>query len=184
MSMYLCVLGNRHVSLWASPLPPLSKPPETSIPFKPTSSIHGITFAKNHNAVITAGSDFCVRWWDIDQPAESFTLISPEKLEQQLTNSTFTKNGEYRFRLVDGVEVIHDLCVNSSHPEGMSMGLHKKSEVDGGLGSSGRVPNAMAYSIMMGYAHHNVITDLSTVATPNQSFILSGSSDGVVKVWK
>lgn len=175
--------GNRHVSLWASPLPPLSKPPETCIPFRPSTSIQGITFAKNHNAVMTAGSDFCVRWWDIDQPAESFTLISPEKLEQQLTNSTFAKTGEYRFRLVDGVEVIHDLSVNSTTPA-FNSGMSKNSEMDGGLASSGRAPNAMAYSIMMGYAHHNVITDLSTVATPNQSFILSGSSDGVVKVWK
>lgn len=118
------------------------------------------------------------------QPAESFTLISPEKLEQQLTNSTFSKTGEYRFRLVDAVEVIHDLSVTSGSPGGVNSGYGKKTEVDGGLGSSGRAPNAMAYSIMMGYAHHNVITDLSTVATPNQSFILSGSSDGVVKVWK
>lgn len=144
-------------------------------------SMFGMTFVKSHNAVITAGSDMCIRWWDvITNPENSYVLVSPDKPEQPVTGS-FVKHGEFRFRIVDGVEVIQDVTVSQNQNQ-----LGKKFDMDSGGGGSGSPTSntSSGHSYHHSNAHHNVITDIATVATPNQSFIISSSADGVIKIWK
>lgn len=177
-----CVTGSRHLSLWASTLPPLSKQPEPVSQSRPPFSVFGMAFVKSHNSVITAGSDMCMRWWNLNCSTDSYILVNPEKPEQPITGPS-VKHGDFRFRLVDGVEVIHDVTATGPSP----VTLGKKSDLDSGsIGSSGNGANSSntGHSFHHSNAHHNVITDLATVATPNQSFILSASADGVIKVWK
>ena len=123
----------------------------------------------------------CIRWWELNSPNDSCILMSPEKAEQQISGTP--RNGEFRFRLVDGVEVIHDISgvgrsiSVSTTGGGTSPGVaNKRTESGSSTGT--------AHSIVMGNSHHNSITDVCTVSTPNQSFLLSASSDGVIKVWK
>lgn len=171
-------VGSRQISLWASGLPPLSKQPESTDPSKPSMSIFGMTFVKSHNAVVTAGSDMCIRWWDvINNPDDSYVLVSPDKPEQPVTGS-FVKHGEFRFRIVDGVEIIHDVTANQNSVHA------KKFDLDPGSSGSPASNATSGHTYHHSNAHHNVITDIATVATPNQSFIVSSSADGVIKIWK
>jgi len=170
--------------LWASSLPPLSKQPEQdpNSSSRPSLSMFGMAFIKSHNSVVTAGSDMCIRWWDLNCQTDSFILVNPEKPEQPITGPP-VKHGDFRFRLVDGVEVIHDTTGSIQ----TSVGHNKKSDIDtGSIGSSGSSNSSTStgHSYHHSNAHHNVITDLATVATANQSFIISASADGVIKIWK
>jgi len=176
-SLWNLETGGRQISLWSSNLPPLSKQPESPVPSKPSMSIFGMTFIKSYHAVVTAGSDMCIRWWDIASPDDSYMLVSPEKPEQPITGPS-VKHGDFRFRIVDGVEVIHDLT--SSHGPGSA---GNKFEAGSNVPSAASVttPGSSNY---YSSSHHNVITDIASVATPNQSFIVSTSADGVIKIWK
>ena len=140
-------------------------------------SMFGMTFVKSHNAVITAGSDMCMRWWDISYPEDSFVLVSPEKPEQPVTGS-LVKHGEFRFRIVDGVEIVHDITPSQHAGTG-----GKKYDLETGSSSS-TSSTSTGHSYHHSNAHHNVITDIATVATQNQSFIVSSSADGVIKIWR
>jgi len=215
VSVWNLETGSRHLCFWASPLPPLSQSTSESAlantasqigaPLRspvPSSqqmhSIMGMTFVKSKtlSAVVTGGTDMCLRWWDVNSPSDSSILMSPEKAEQQI--SGIHRNGEFRFRLVDGVEVIHDIsgAGRSASVSGYSGGNSPSGLGPGGSGSPGmqkRADSAVSpagansgtvHSIVMGNSHHNSITDVSTVSTPNQTFILTSSSDGVIKVWK
>jgi len=109
--------------------------------------------------------------------------MSPEKAEQQI--SGVAKAGDFRFRLVDGVEVIHDISgAGRSVGTPNSPSRSGKTVPETGSLASSPLGTATAHSIVMGNSHHNTITDVTTVTTPNQSFILTSSSDGVIKVWK
>jgi len=168
-------------------MPPFSKPSETA---RVTSSTHGIAFVPTLNSVITAGSDMCVRWWDLNCGPDSSILISPDKADATLSNggnqnvpqSQNRNNGEFRFRLIEGVEVIHDLSAGSNNPTRPNVANNNMA--DGPGTSSGPALHSNSSATCLGNAHHNIITDVATVATPNQSFILTSSSDGVIKVWK
>jgi WD40 repeat protein len=170
------------VSLWASTLPCLSKQQESITPSRPSMSMFGMAFVKSHNSVITAGNDMCIRWWDLNCQTDSYILANPEKPEQPITGPS-VKHGDFRFRLVDGVEVIHDTTGSVQN----AIGQGKKADLDAGsIGSSGSSTSSTStgHTYHHSNAHHNVITDLATIATPNQSFIISASADGVIKVWK
>src|SRR5437868_3368456 len=89
------ISGSRQLSLWASSLPPLSKQPESSGSSKINMSMFGMTFVKSHNAVVTAGSDMSIRWWDVlNNPEDSYVLVSPDRPEQPVTGS-LTKYGDF-----------------------------------------------------------------------------------------
>lgn len=93
-----------------------------------------------------------------------------------------------RLRLVDGVEVIQEVDNSSSRPP-TSHGA--KNDGAGGFGGVHHLSDAKASPTlgitMTDYnppsGHADVISDV-TMVQGSQPYIVSGSKDGVVKVWK
>jgi phosphoinositide-3-kinase regulatory subunit 4 len=188
-SLWNLETGSRDLCLWASPQPPLTKPTESPMMGalgKQPYSILGMTFVKSYNAVITGGTDMCVRWWDMTSPADSYLLVSPDKAEQHING--IHRTGVYASRLVDGIEVIHDITGNKNVGIGSASSpvtnVNKIGSDAASISSSGSNTSGTLNAAAMGNAHHNSISDVATVSTPNQSYILTSSYDGVVKVWK
>ena len=142
----------------------------------------GMTFLRSYNAVVTCGTDMCVRWWDLTSPSDSYLLVSPDKAEQHING--IHRTGHYSSRLVDGIEVIHDITGNKSASGGSKAGGGGASSPKLG-GEVSRSDTGTANNVAaMGNAHHNSISDVAVVSTPNQSFLITSSYDGVIKLWK
>ena len=140
----------------------------------------GMTFLRSYNAVVTCGTDMCVRWWDLTSPSDSYLLVSPDKAEQHING--IHRTGHYSSRLVDGIEVIHDITGNKS-ASGATAGGASSPKLGGEIVRSSS-DTGTANIAAMGNAHHNSISDVSVVSTPNQSFLITSSYDGVIKLWK
>ncbi|XP_033097119.1 phosphoinositide 3-kinase regulatory subunit 4-like [Anneissia japonica] len=156
VSMWDLETGARQLTLWASSSPPLSQSQAT---------IHGVNgmyhYPTNGSgaAMITAGSDQRIRFWDLACSARSYIIAGSANDPQTQPNVS------YKQKVVDGDEVFVE-----------TYGKQRSSQNED---SPRRGPEQVPPG------HRDVITDIGVYHTnPDQSFIVSTSRDGVVKIWK
>lgn len=175
---------SRTLALWASPTPPLSSY-QGSCHNSYGAFIGCRIGGHNKPFILSGGSDLRLRYWDLFNPEQS-ALISGGAYDT-IRNQDVT----YDLRLVDGVEVIQETQKPSSSP------LASHGVYCDGLGSSPALAGIHNLSnlkaspplgiTMTDYnppsGHADVISDI-TMVQGSQSYIVSASKDGVVKVWK
>ncbi|GFQ80252.1 phosphoinositide 3-kinase regulatory subunit 4 [Trichonephila clavata] len=167
-SIFTSVQGNNEVSLWdletqgrlmtlwsEKDVPPLSQTQ------KSRHSIYSMcwSYPEQGSSLLTAGSDMRIRHWDLKNPSNSHIIVGAAyETPVPLTNTT------YNLRLIDGTEVICE---------------HGLKEEKGSLSDD----VARRYPETPPVGHYDCISAIATLQT-TQPLILSGSKDGVVKVWK
>ncbi|KAH7959192.1 hypothetical protein HPB49_009161 [Dermacentor silvarum] len=168
--VWAAVEGNNEVSLWdletqarlrtlwASTSPPLSeKQAPSSAPVHSVYSMY-ISPLECGPFMLTAGSDMRIRLWDINNPLASHVVAGS-------ATDTLTPSFSYKSSLIDGTKVIQE--VYSSRP--------RKDQ------PSSEQPKR--YPEQPPTGHNDCISDIGIVQT-SQTFIISTSKNGVVKVWK
>ncbi|KAH7956510.1 hypothetical protein HPB52_010151 [Rhipicephalus sanguineus] len=168
--VWAAVEGNNEVSLWdletqarlrtlwASMSPPLSeKQASSSAPVHSVYSMY-ISPLECGPFMLTAGSDMRIRLWDINNPLASHVVAGS-------ATDTLTPSFSYKSNLIDGTKVIQE--VYSSRP--------RKDQ------PSSEQPKR--YPEQPPTGHNDCISDIGIVQT-SQTFIVSASKNGVVKVWK
>lgn len=168
--VWAAVEGNNEVSLWdletqarlrtlwASTSPPLSeKQAPSSAPVHSVYSMY-ISPLECGPFMLTAGSDMRIRLWDINNPLASHVVAGS-------ATDTLTPSFSYKSSLIDGTKVIQE--VYSSRP--------RKDQ------PSSEQPKR--YPEQPPTGHNDCISDIGIVQT-SQTFIVSTSKNGVVKVWK
>ncbi len=113
--------------------------------------------AEGNTFLLAAGSDMRIRYWDLHNPAGSFIMAYGANDHPSHTVVS------YRSRLIEGTEVIQETynkartAVNEDIPR--------------------RGPD------MPAVGHRDIISDIALCQT-SQTFVITCSRDGVVKVWK
>ncbi|XP_061162546.1 phosphoinositide 3-kinase regulatory subunit 4-like [Saccostrea echinata] len=156
--------GNNEVSIWDVETGARQKAlwasptPTLSLNQASHHSVYGLHIAVTDTNVfmLTGGSDMRARFWDISYPANSFILAGAASDPVQQTGVN------YRARLVDGVEVIQE--------------FYTKKPVTS-EDNPRRGPEAPPQG------HRDIISDINLCQT-SQCLVITGSRDGVVKVWK
>ncbi|VDH98516.1 phosphoinositide-3-kinase, regulatory subunit 4 [Mytilus galloprovincialis] len=157
--------GNNEVSMWdvetGARRKALWASPAPPLSQKQASnhSVYGMHMVMTDNNVImlTASSDMRARFWDINYPANSY-IMAPAAMDPGHQPSV-----SYRSRLIEGTEVIIETYT-------------KKQTL-----TSEDIPRCGPDTPAIG--HHDVISDINTCMA-SQCLVITGSRDGVVKVWK
>ncbi|CAD6231449.1 GSCOCG00001414001-RA-CDS [Cotesia congregata] len=155
ISMWNLETGFRQMVLWASSAPPLSHSQEGH-------SICGMHAGSTDRSgfLLAGGTDMRLRFWDLNTPNESYVAL-PAASDTIAPNSL-----AYEQRLIDGTNVVQEV-IAATGP--ISTGARVRSEE--GVAPPLEVPNP---------GHHDTI---SAVAMSN-TCILTGSTDGLIQVWK
>ncbi|XP_063233284.1 phosphoinositide 3-kinase regulatory subunit 4 isoform X2 [Bacillus rossius redtenbacheri] len=154
----------RQMVLWASGTPVLSYSQVSG------QSVCGM-YAGSCDRVpflLAGGSDMRLRYWDLDAPGNSYLPVPA-------AGDSHTALLEYKSRLVDGTNVVEEVQV-------------KPRPGAGGAGRLGAAARGGDESPRPGpdqpqAGHHDCITEVA-MCQASQCFLLSGSRDGVIKVWK
>lgn len=155
--------SHRKAALWASPAPPLTNVNVSK--HSVCALLPGIV--DRTEFVITAGTDQKIRYWNLSDPKNcSMVVGSPKENLQQ-------SDLRYESRLVDGTELVQEIVSSSAKKPSMDDNL--KSNIDETPRSGPELPSA---------GHHDVITDLALCKTLKQTFLVSSSRNGVIKLWK
>ncbi|XP_076085974.1 phosphoinositide 3-kinase regulatory subunit 4-like isoform X1 [Mytilus galloprovincialis] len=157
--------GNNEVSMWdvetGARRKALWASPAPPLSQKQASnhSVYGMHMVMTDNNVImlTASSDMRARFWDINYPANSY-IMAPAAMDPGHQPSV-----SYRSRLIEGTEVIIETYT-------------KKQTL-----TNEDIPRCGPDTPAIG--HHDVISDINTCMA-SQCLVITGSRDGVVKVWK
>ncbi|XP_076800524.1 phosphoinositide 3-kinase regulatory subunit 4-like [Clavelina lepadiformis] len=171
VSVWNLETGTRQMSLWASTAPPLSLTQKTA------DSINGLTTTITNNGIrlFTGGTDSKIRLWDLGNADRSRIISGPE-----LSGNRWSYSTSYQNRLVDGTHVVEEQTAKSRHDESHTAGPSQDStEEKTATENRRRKPGD---HVVPTY-HHDVITDLA-VFRVSQTYLLSSSRDGVVKIWK
>lgn len=161
ISMWNLETQFRQSVLWASTAPPLS---HTQVNAHSICAMYGGTVDVSP-FVFAGGSDMRIRFWDLYSPTESFMAVPA-------ANDSLTPGSvQYKSRLIDGTNVIQELAVKSRAGSGQSSIGSQREET----------PRPGPEQPQPG--HHDWISAL-TICQASQCFLLSGSRDGVIKVWK
>lgn len=161
ISMWNLETGFRQTVLWASSAPPLSH----------TQAGHSVC-AMHSGAIdrsgflLAGGTDMRLRFWDLQNPNESYVALPA-------ANDTVPPNSlAYEQRLIDGTNVVQEVLVGGVAPGGVAgSSVRGRGHEEGGQGQGPDSPPA---------GHHDAI---SAVAMSN-TCILTGSTDGLIQVWK
>lgn len=116
--------------------------------------------------LLAGGSDQKLRFWDLDSPSSSYLAIPAP-------NDTSTGAVRYESRLIDGTSVISEKCESSS--------VRGSGSSSAKTATSDEVPRTGPEPPPPG--HRDWISDI-TLCKASQCFLLTGSRDGVIKVWK
>ncbi|XP_069690077.1 phosphoinositide 3-kinase regulatory subunit 4 isoform X4 [Periplaneta americana] len=149
----------RQTVLWASNAPPLTHT---------TANSHSVCamYASSTDRspfLLTGGTDMRLRYWDLDSPADSYLAIPS-------ANDTLGPTSvAYKPRLIDGTNVIVEVPVKPRVGQG--------SSIRGGEESPRPGPDQPQAG------HHDWISEIA-MCQASQCFLLTGSRDGVIKVWK
>lgn len=163
--VWAAVQGNNEVSLWdmetearLRTLWASSYPPLTECQATPHSifSMY-LSPVECGPFMLTGGSDMNIRFWDMNNPLSSYVVAGA-------AIDTHTRVVSYRSSLIDGTRVIQEVRNNYS----------KKTS---GAEEPRRYPEQPAAG------HNDCISDLGVIQT-SQTFVVSASKNGVVKVWK
>ncbi|XP_058127608.1 phosphoinositide 3-kinase regulatory subunit 4 [Anopheles ziemanni] len=159
--------GHRQQAYWASSSPPLSNSNASS--HSVCALLPGVV--DGNPFLLTGGTDQRLRYWD-PVHIENCALIVPSARDYTPINVS------YESRLIDGTKVISEIHYNSGGgPDRVS------GRPEGGLG---RVDDEYRVGPEMpSYGHNGVISDLLMCRTASkQTFVVSSSRDGVIKLWK
>ncbi|XP_071037345.1 phosphoinositide 3-kinase regulatory subunit 4 isoform X3 [Parasteatoda tepidariorum] len=178
-SIFTSVQGNNEVCLWdmetqgrlmtlwtINKAAPLSLTEVAS-----DDSIYSMCWSSHeqNSALLTAGSDRRIRYWDLKNPTASRVIVGAVN-DRFVPLSSFN----YTLRVIDGTEV---LCEH--HP--------LENEKDKNSSSSGKTSSedvvVRRYPETPQPGHYDIISAISTIQT-SQHLVISASKDGVVKVWK
>uniref|UniRef100_A0A1B6DEI4 non-specific serine/threonine protein kinase n=1 Tax=Clastoptera arizonana TaxID=38151 RepID=A0A1B6DEI4_9HEMI len=152
--------ATRQVILWGSQAPPLSLQVNNH-------SVCGM-FAGNVDRspfLLAGGTDQRVRYWDLDSYSNSYLGIPAGNDFPGQTNFS------YCCRMIDGTNVVQEVQSVSLPPSGFTRGSTTADEC----------PRAGPDQPPTG--HHDGILDIS-MCQASQCFLMTGSRDGVIKVWK
>ncbi|KAL1417642.1 hypothetical protein MTO96_026690 [Rhipicephalus appendiculatus] len=143
-------------TLWASASPPLSEKQASS----PVHSVYSMYISPLECGpfMLTAGSDMRIRLWDINNPLASHVVAGS-------ATDTLTQSFSYKSSLIDGTKVIQEVCGSRPRKDQPSSEQPKR------------------YPEQPPTGHNDCISDIGIVQT-SQTFIVSASKNGVVKVWK
>uniref|UniRef100_A0A6B2KWI3 non-specific serine/threonine protein kinase n=1 Tax=Arcella intermedia TaxID=1963864 RepID=A0A6B2KWI3_9EUKA len=124
------------------------------------SPIRTILQPKDTSYILTAGSDLKIRYWDTQKPECSYMVSSTRK--QQFDNLSEPGFGDYQYKVekVNGVTTMKETLLKMSYSE------YKTT------------PNIQSPPIH----HHDIIMDMKCIEYPSP-MLISGSRDGVIKVW-
>ncbi|CAB4056384.1 PIK3R4 [Lepeophtheirus salmonis] len=153
----------RSTVLWASNNPVLSA--TEASPHSVCSMFCICSKASNTNSIITGGTDMRLRFWDLTSPPNSYVFASAatENLKPNPSHISFES------KLVDGTRVIRE--VNGKSDE-VSNSRNSNPTMDKSIGLDDPV-----------VGHHDWISAI-TMCETSRWYIISGSRDGVIKVWK
>lgn len=154
VSMWDLETSAKRQTLWASQYPPLSQ--------SQSSRETVLAMHASHNEskpyFITAGTDKRIRFWDLREP-ECSSIVAGSA-----TDNLDHVALKYNNRLIDGTEVLYETYEkrrsNLTYDERPRRGADEPPT-----------------------GHHDCITDIAVTKLP-QTFLISCSQDGVVKVWK
>jgi len=169
VSVWDMATGTRQLTLWASTAPALSLTQKTS------DSVNGLHMAINSGQlqVFTGGSDGKVRLWDIANVQNSRVVCGPG-----LSSSHSMFSVSYETRLVDGTRVIQEQLAKTKRDSGEAVSQPTSAQPSG---SDHKFRSGEQHAVPV--HHHDIITDIAMVHL-HQTFLVSASRDGVVKVWK
>ncbi|XP_063992587.1 phosphoinositide 3-kinase regulatory subunit 4 isoform X2 [Diachasmimorpha longicaudata] len=158
ISMWNLETGFRQTVLWASGAPPLSHSQEGHS----VCSMYAGTVDRS-GFLLAGGTDMKLRFWDLNTPNESRVALPA-------TGDVITSNSlVYEQRLIDGTNVVQEVLASGGPIGGDRAGRVRVAE-------EGAVPPLEAPIS----GHHDTI---SAVAMSN-TCILTGSTDGLIQVWK
>ncbi|XP_012287746.1 phosphoinositide 3-kinase regulatory subunit 4 isoform X2 [Orussus abietinus] len=159
ISMWNLETGFRQMVLWASNAPPLSH----SQGGHSVCAMHSGSVDRS-GFLLAGGTDMRLRFWDLNIPNESYVAL-PAANDAIPLNSLV-----YEQRLIDGTNVVQEVL---AAPPGLTSGgggaRVRSSEESGGQG-----PEAPPSG------HHDTISAVSM----SNACILTGSTDGLIQVWK
>ncbi|KDR14050.1 phosphoinositide 3-kinase regulatory subunit 4 isoform X2 [Zootermopsis nevadensis] len=149
----------RQTVLWASSSPPLTHT---------TTNSHSVCamYASSTDQspfLLTGGTDMRLRYWDLDTPSDSYLAVPAAN------DSLGSTSVAYKSRVIDGTNVIFEVPVKPRAGQG--------SNIRGGEESPRPGPDQPQAG------HHDWISEIA-LCQASQCFLLSGSRDGVIKVWK
>ena len=176
-SIWASVQGNNEVGLWnlESQYRQLVLWPSASPLLAGTSGnsdfMSSLFSIQNHdtNVLLTAGTDMRIRYWDLQNTQSSFIVCGAGS---ETVNPAAVS---YRVKVVDGTEVVqevHDKPKTASG--GAASGGKKESTKDAQAQNKPDAPS---------YGHLNWISSLTLCQATNW-YVVSGSRDGVIKVWR
>ncbi|XP_044003488.1 phosphoinositide 3-kinase regulatory subunit 4 isoform X2 [Aphidius gifuensis] len=155
ISMWNLETGFRQMVLWASSAPPLSHSQEGHS----VCAMYPGTIDKS-GFLLAGGTDMRLRFWDLNRPNESYIAL-PASSDSITPNSLL-----YEQRLIDGTNVVQEVTA------GISSNTSTRNRTsEEGPPPTLDIPNSR---------HHDTI---SAVAMSN-TCILTGSTDGLIQVWK
>lgn len=160
VSIWCIESASRQAVLWGSSTPPLSSVNVAGNNPQAVCSMYSGVVDKDA-FLLTGGTDHRIRYWDLDNYANSYVAIPAGG--DVLGQTSYS----YKCRLIDGVKVVHEIRSKTSA---------KNSADAEGPPRAGPDPPPVG--------HHNTITDLALVSGTGSSLLASGASDGVIKVWK
>lgn len=112
--------------------------------------------------LLAGGTDQKIRFWDLESPNSSYLAIPPPN------DNVFVNSLRYESRLIDGTSVI----LERSEMQPSHRAASAKSD---------EVPRAGPEPPAPG--HRDWISEI-TLCKASQCYLLTGSRDGVIKVWK
>ena len=148
--------------LWPSSSPPLAATSSQPVNTDFMSSLVSVQ-SNDTNVLLSAGTDMRIRFWDLQNPTSSFVVAAG-------ANEPVGGGVNYKVKVVEATEVVQEVKKAPSAAAGT-----------GGAGSGSGPAKKEAVEASQG--HLNWISGL-TVCQATNWYIVSGSRDGVIKVWR
>ena len=146
--------------LWPSQAPPLAASTSQSVNTEFMSSVVSLQ-SHDTNVLVTAGTDMKIRFWDLQNFSSSFVVAAGGN--EPVTGQF------YKSRVIEATEVIYE--VKDKPPQGAPTPSKKEGRND-------------SKPIEASQGHLNWISGLTMCQGASNWYIVSGSRDGVIKVWR
>ena len=163
--------NTRQKVLWASKSPVLGNQPSHNYTPEHYNGVY-LGTSGNNSFVLTAGTDMQIRYWDLDNLSpgnESHIFVGAGLEVANVRRRTTAKT-----TVCEGFDVIYETYESqpSLQPTIPNLKLPTSEE---------KMHGPISLDVSVG--HNDVITDLS-VCRLTQSYIITSSRDGVIKIWK
>eukprot|EP01132_Coremiostelium_polycephalum_P010002 gene10002-12267_t len=165
----------------------LSQPSTQQQQERKTPPVRALLSPPNCSYIITAGDDKRIKYWDWDNPSQSY-YISPGKESPPPFIHKFNPNTQ------TGTEIHEEVWYDNSNSfftntlqqqptSSLSSSTSLGSSSGSGIGSGSGKQKQKGGMSMPTIHHQESILDLKIMEVPNP-MLISASTDGVVKVWK